>query len=174
MFFLNYSLESFKVISLFSYQCSVVPVCLTAYSLYPNPGCLSRTFLFIFHSFFRSVSAERFKSYHVALRLSTVFFFSVNAATASFSRRPAIRCHLYFPLNSHVTKSQSLYSITFCFRSVKNDFQKNNNSISEDHWKLESGERGIWTLAPVTRPTPLAGAPLQPLEYFSWINNLLL
>ncbi len=33
------------------------------------------------------------------------------------------------------------------------------------HWP--NGERGIWTLAPVTRPTPLAGAPLQPLEYFS-------
>ena len=31
----------------------------------------------------------------------------------------------------------------------------------------ESGERGIWTLAPVARPTPLAGAPLRPLEYFS-------
>ena len=29
------------------------------------------------------------------------------------------------------------------------------------------GERGIWTLAPITRPTPWAGAPLQPLEYFS-------
>ena len=39
-------------------------------------------------------------------------------------------------------------------------------------WKLFeitlNGERGIWTLAPVSRPTPLAGAPLQPLEYFSW------
>ena len=32
----------------------------------------------------------------------------------------------------------------------------------------KNGERGIWTLAPVTRPTPLAGAPLQPLEYFCW------
>ena len=34
-----------------------------------------------------------------------------------------------------------------------------------------NGERGIWTLAPIARPTPLAGAPLQPLEYFStvWI-----
>ena len=30
-----------------------------------------------------------------------------------------------------------------------------------------SGEGGIWTLAPVARPTPLAGAPLRPLEYFS-------
>ena len=33
-----------------------------------------------------------------------------------------------------------------------------------------NGEGGIWTLAPRERPTPLAGAPLQPLEYFSsWI-----
>ena len=31
----------------------------------------------------------------------------------------------------------------------------------------QNGERGIRTLAPVARPTPLAGAPLQPLEYFS-------
>ena len=30
-----------------------------------------------------------------------------------------------------------------------------------------SGEGGIWTLAPVPRPIPLAGAPLRPLEYFS-------
>ena len=29
------------------------------------------------------------------------------------------------------------------------------------------GEGGIWTLAPRERSTPLAGAPLQPLEYFS-------
>ena len=33
--------------------------------------------------------------------------------------------------------------------------------------RISNGERGIWTLAPVARPTPLAGAPLQPLEYFS-------
>ena len=34
----------------------------------------------------------------------------------------------------------------------------------------KSGERGIWTLAPVARPTPLAGAPLRPLEYFSVLS----
>ena len=34
-----------------------------------------------------------------------------------------------------------------------------------------SGERGIWTLAPVARPTPLAGAPLRPLEYFSELKT---
>ena len=31
---------------------------------------------------------------------------------------------------------------------------------------VKNGEGGIWTLAPVTRPIPLAGAPLRPLEYF--------
>ena len=37
--------------------------------------------------------------------------------------------------------------------------------------KTVSGERGIWTLARREPSTPLAGAPLQPLEYFSiaWI-----
>ena len=37
-----------------------------------------------------------------------------------------------------------------------------------------SGERGIWTLARRKPSIPLAGAPLQPLEYFSnaWINHL--
>ena len=35
-------------------------------------------------------------------------------------------------------------------------------------FKIFNAERGIWTLAPVARPTPLAGAPLQPLEYFCW------
>ena len=42
---------------------------------------------------------------------------------------------------------------------------------SENSWSVHfislNGESGIWTRAPVSRPTPLAGAPLQPLEYFS-------
>ena len=29
----------------------------------------------------------------------------------------------------------------------------------------------IWTLAPVSRPIPLAGAPLQPLEYYSSVDQ---
>ena len=36
------------------------------------------------------------------------------------------------------------------------------------------GERGIWTLAPREGPTPLAGEPLQPLEYFSLILYALI
>ena len=31
----------------------------------------------------------------------------------------------------------------------------------------DGGDGEIRTLAPVSRPTPLAGAPLRPLEYFS-------
>ena len=38
---------------------------------------------------------------------------------------------------------------------------------------LLNGDGGIWTLAPVARPTPLAGAPLQPLEYISKPENSL-
>ena len=38
-------------------------------------------------------------------------------------------------------------------------------------FKTSNGEGGIWTLAPVTRPIPLAGAPLRPLEYFSKVHN---
>ena len=37
------------------------------------------------------------------------------------------------------------------------------NYTSEPH---DGEEGGIWTPAPVSRPMPLAGAPLRPLEYF--------
>ena len=63
-----------------------------------------------------------------------------------------------------------LYHIHFwmssTFLNFLNFFKSSKNS---------NGEGGIWTLAPVTRPIPLAGAPLRPLEYFSWlrIHNLL-
>ena len=40
--------------------------------------------------------------------------------------------------------------------------------------KHSYGEGGIWTLAPISRPTPLAGAPLQPLEYFPKTKKYLI
>ena len=46
--------------------------------------------------------------------------------------------------------------------------------IRTTHISNQSGERGIWTLAPVTRPIPLAGAPLRPLEYFSKVHYLII
>ncbi len=36
---------------------------------------------------------------------------------------------------------------------------------------LNGGEGGIRTLAPVTQPNPLAGDPLEPLEYFSKFSH---
>ena len=45
--------------------------------------------------------------------------------------------------------------------------QKNNSVLRTE----ASGERGIWTLAPREGPTPVAGAPLRPLEYFSELRN---
>ena len=49
---------------------------------------------------------------------------------------------------------------------VNRFFHKKNN-----FFRKPSGEGGIRTLAPVTRPIPLAGAPLRPLEYFSKVHN---
>ena len=68
----------------------------------------------------------------------------------------------------HLTTSfsfcQHLFYLFFkCF--FKNEAHKKNI------FRMVNGEGGIWTLAPRKRSTPLAGAPLQPLEYFSWISN---
>ena len=38
--------------------------------------------------------------------------------------------------------------------------------------RMLNGEGGIWTLAPRKRSIPLAGAPLQPLEYFCKCLNI--
>ena len=67
-------------------------------------------------------------------------------------------------------KQCNFYKIShFCIH-VNTFYQKIKSSYLED---LISAEGGIWTLAPRKRSIPLAGAPLQPLEYFSiaWITN---
>ena len=52
--------------------------------------------------------------------------------------------------------------LSYIFLLVNNFFEIFSKVIFK-----QNGERGIRTLAPVARPTPLAGAPLRPLEYFS-------
>ena len=48
---------------------------------------------------------------------------------------------------------------------------KRNTICLVDKWCFFSGgERGIWTLAPVTRPTPLAGEPLHHLGISPLVN----
>ena len=54
-----------------------------------------------------------------------------------------------------------------CHKSMAYFPHRHNKKSQFNELRFSYGERGIWTLAPVTRPTPLAGAPLQPLEYFS-------
>ena len=65
-------------------------------------------------------------------------------------------------------KQCNFYKISHFYIHVNTFCQKIKSSYLED---LISAEGGIWTLAPRKRSTPLAGAPLQPLEYFSWISN---
>ena len=52
--------------------------------------------------------------------------------------------------------------LSYIFLLVNNFFEVFSKVIFK-----QNGERGIRTLAPVARPTPLAGEPLRPLEYFS-------
>ena len=63
--------------------------------------------------------------------------------------------------------SDSSFTISQLVSLVNNFFQLFSNFFFQVFRSKFSGERGIWTLAPVSRPTPLAGAPLRPLEYFS-------
>ena len=71
----------------------------------------------------------------------------------SLSRTFSFYFYVFFCLND------SLLTLTHIFLFV--------NNYLNYFFQTSNGERGIWTLAPVTRPTPLAGAPLRPLEYFS-------
>ena len=98
-----------------------------------------------------SVSAATRLVYQMLFCLSTTFLFIFSnffeVRLSCFTRRVLTLSYLLV-----VVKQKFLF---FYFRVKK--------IIT---WKW-SGERGIWTLAPVARPTPLAGAPLRPLEYFS-------
>ena len=98
-----------------------------------------------------SVSAATRLVYQMLFCLSTTFLFIFlnffEVRLSCFTRRVLTLSYLLV-----VVKQKFLF---FYFRVKK--------IIT---WKW-SGERGIWTLAPVARPTPLAGAPLRPLEYFS-------
>ena len=70
------------------------------------------------------------------------------------------RCQQLFYFFFVVVLSRQLWylimSVAFC------------QQLFESFYLIQSGEGGIWTLAPLfRRPTPLAGAPLRPLEYYS-------
>ena len=70
----------------------------------------------------------------------------------------------YFLICKYTIQSRRKKRILILLRYFSHGFFAINRIYFENKW---NGEEGIWTLAPVTWPTPLAGAPLQPLEYFS-------
>ena len=88
--------------------------------------------------------------------------------------------HSIHNVNHFLKVFKIIFWIVLTFRSFPTTFailpplsQFVNTFLKLFFEKILSGDGGIWTLAPVTRPTPLAGAPLQPLEYISLPENSL-
>ena len=141
----------FQGYSLFSYQCSLLfSATLICYHI---QQCLSTTFLFFFFSSFKLMCC-RFRQLWYFIKLSFVcqelfsfFYFKCFSSLRQldyFIKTPVVCQQLFF------------------------------KKIRTTHISNQSGERGIWTLAPVTRPIPLAVAPLRPLEYFSKVHCLII
>ena len=112
------------------------------------------------------ISLKNFQGLLSIVQLS-MFFFVVAVSCDSFyiiSKRFMFVNNffkLFFVAFLNLSSSNS--DILSCiFLLVNNFFEVFSKVIFK-----QNGERGIRTLAPVARPTPLAGAPLRPLEYFS-------
>ena len=96
-------------------------------------------------------------------------FFIFLTSSLYFSESAHLYYHVFFRKSRTFLKFfYFLFTWSLTFFKIRRSRQ---TSVIPLFWFKLNGERGIWTLAPVTRPTPLAGAPLQPLEYFSvhWI-----
>ena len=122
-------------------------------------GCftvqLSRFLLNLFDSVCCALPRQRVLSYQRYILLSTLF------------------CN-FFQKNTNYLFS----TISWCFVSGRPQeifcILSSDTKTTLSRTGLSNGEGGIWTLAPRKRPTPLAGAPLQPLEYFSVLLNFIL
>ena len=89
------------------------------------------------------------------------------------------RCRMIYLLHKRDIISVPSYAIGIyhppkvdIISKIYHPFRKERISLKNDKFRKKlvvflGGEREIRTLAPVTRPTPLAGAPLHLLEYFS-------
>ena len=127
----------------FSYQCPYRIVSFLRTILFVVCHFLADSLLIISHLFFFVKNFFKFFPNHF-LWYCVVF------------RQRMICYHIFLHLST--TFFQLLIS---CFIESK----------SPDFFAIKNGEGGIWTLAPRKRSTPLAGAPLQPLEYFSICLN---
>ena len=113
--------------------------------------------------------------YHIIFISFCQEFFNLFYSIVVIVLRPAIqinKCSFH-----HLSKWYLLlcyeqcnfYKISHFYIHVNTFCQKIKSSYLED---LISAEGGIWTLAPRKRSIPLAGAPLQPLEYFCKCLNI--
>ena len=149
--FLNFSenLGIFRVALLFICQRSVILRCC----------CSQRQLWYLIITAF--VCQQLFSIFSNLFLNRKTFIFAVEFHTTTLLRALSTTFYIYFSkhLQWHKRrKKRNLNLLRFFFYFLL----------------VVNGERGIWTLAPVARPTPLAGAPLQPLEYFSiiWKSSL--
>ena len=126
-------------------------------------------FLIYFVNPFFIRTAATFISYHFHFILSRVFF-DLFYSIVVIVLRPTTqinKCSFHHLSKWYLLlcyKQCNFYKISHFYIHVNIFCQKIKSSYLED---LISAEGGIWTLAPRKRSIPLAGAPLQPLEYFS-------
>ena len=104
-------------------------------------------------SFFVAVSAATSLLYQALFCLSRTFltFFKSFFEVLSQLTQRVLILSLFFAVVNNFFQLFSTFWIFYFFLFIQKKY----------------GEGGIWTLAPRERSTPLAGAPLQPLEYFS-------
>ena len=140
---------------------------------------LSRLFTVQLSMFFVVFSNSDMLSHSGAFVNNFFFFFSaflswcvVAFRQRWYSTKSSFVCqelfHFSFQMFQFFATAWLFYQI---IRRLSTTFLK---KIRTTHISNQSGERGIWTLAPVTRPIPLAGAPLRPLEYFSKVHYLII
>ena len=127
--------------------------------------------LFTLVLFFKNYILLNFQGY-VTVQLSRFFVFRCSSATFT-------SYHVRFSLSrTFLTFFQKFFWSSFVTHSASIDFItvfRCCQQLFSTFWifyfflfiQKKYGEGGIWTLAPRERSTPLAGAPLQPLEYFS-------
>ena len=114
----------------------------------------------------QKISLKNFQGLLSIVQLSMFFLLLPFHATA-FTLYQSVSClsttflNYFLLLFLNLSNSNSDI-LSYIFLLVNNFFEVFSKVIFK-----QNGERGIRTLAPVARPTPLAGAPLRPLEYFS-------
>ena len=134
----------------FLYQCYWLAVCVSDIYLITFALACQELFYFIFEIFqkIKSWKSFWFPAFAPARNLMLLHFVSYR-----FLRQR------YVSYNIFSTLSRTFFNLLYLVSRPSNKLKFSGIN--------HNGERGIWTLAPRERPTPLAGAPLQPLEYFS-------